>query len=800
MKFTLAWLKDHLDTEASLEEITTRLTMLGLEVEEVLDRSAEFSAFKSALVVDAKPHPDADRLQVCRVDTGTEKLQVVCGAPNARVGLKGVFAPAGAFIPGLGIELKKAKIRGIESTGMLLSEKELELSEEHDGIIELPEEAALGAPFAEIMGLDDPMIELAITPNRGDCLGVRGVARDLAAAGLGVLKPLDDSAVKGEFGSPVKWVRDFPKGSEEACPIVVGRTFKGVKNGPSPKWLQDRLTAIGLRPISALVDITNYVSYDLGRPLHIFDVAKIRGDLTMRFSEEGEKIEALDDQTYSLERDMTIISDETGVQAIAGVMGGLKTGCSETTTDVFLEIALFDPIRTAATGRKLGIESDARYRFERSVDPQSVVWGTEVASRMIFELCGGKASTLTVAGELPDAKEPITLRLDRLKNFGGIEIDLDRAASILRDLGFAVEAGSNVLEATPPTWRPDVEGEHCLVEEVLRVFGYDKIPTVPMERESELPKPILTPRQRHVAFAKRALAGRGMMETVTWSFISSSYAPLFGGGDAALQLENPISSDLDAMRPSLLPNLLLSAGRNADRGCPDLAIFELGPTFQNDTPDAQDLMVGGLRHGSAICRHWQGTARPVDAFDVKADALAVLAACNAPNGSLQVTTDAPAWYHPGRSGTLRLGPNILAWFGEIHPKILRILDVKGPASGFEVVLEAIPLPKGKTSKGRAALDVSPLQPVMRDFAFVVAQDVAALALVKAAQAADKDLIVTVCVFDVFEGASLGENKKSIGIQVTLQPRDHTLTDEEIEVVADKVVANVKKKTGGILRS
>jgi phenylalanyl-tRNA synthetase beta chain len=800
MKFTLSWLKDHLDTDASLEEITDRLTMLGLEVEEVVDRAAGFAAFKAALVVEAKPHPDADRLQVCTVDTGTEKLQVVCGAPNARTGLKVVFAPSGAFIPGLGIELKKAKIRGVESTGMLISEKELELSDEHDGIIELAEDTAVGVLFAEIMGFDDPMIELAITPNRGDCLGVRGVARDLAAAGLGTLKPLDDSAVDGKFDSPVQWSRDFPKDAENACPMVVGRTFKNVKNGPSPKWMQDRLTAIGLRPISVLVDITNYVSYDLGRPLHVFDVAKIKGDLTMRLSKQGEKIEALDDETYSLEDAMTVIADEAGAQGIAGVMGGRASGCTETTTDVFLEVALFDPIRTATTGRKLGIESDARYRFERTVDPQSVVWGAEVASRMILELCGGEASKLTVAGELPDAGDPIALRVDRLKKFGGIGMDVKQAGGILHDLGFAVEANGDVLNATPPSWRSDVEGEHCLVEEVLRVFGYNEIPTVPMKRESVLAKPILTPRQRHAAFAKRALASRGMMEAVTWSFISSSHAPLFGGGDAALQLDNPISSDLDAMRPSLLANLLLAAGRNVDRGFPDLAIFELGPTFRNDTPDGQDLMVGGLRHGSAIGRHWQETARPVDAFDVKADALAVLAACNAPTGSLQVSTDAPAWYHPGRSGALRLGPNVLAWFGEIHPKVLRTLDVKGPGSGFEIFLEAVPLPKGKTSKRRSTLDAPPFQPITRDFAFVVTQDVAADALTKAAQAVDKKLIATVAIFDVFEGVSLGEDKKSIAIQVTLQPRDHTLTDEEIDAVADKVIANVTKQTGGTLRS
>ncbi|MBL23416.1 MAG: phenylalanine--tRNA ligase subunit beta [Rhodospirillaceae bacterium] len=800
MKFTLSWLKDHLETDASLEEITERLTMLGLEVEEVVDRSADFAAFKSARVVEAKPHPDADRLQVCIVDTGEAEIQVVCGAPNARTGLKGVFAPEGAFIPGLGIELKKAKIRGVESTGMLLSEKELEISDEHDGIIELPDDTDVGVPFAQIAGLDDPMIELAITPNRGDCLGVRGIARDLAAAGLGTLKPLDESEVEATFETPVQWQRDFPDGEEDACPMVVGRSFKGVRNGPSPKWLQDRLVAIGLRPISALVDITNYISYDLGRPLHVFDIAKLKGNLTMRLARKGEKIEALDENTYELDEGMTVIADEAGVQGIAGVMGGLDSGCTETTTDVFLEVALFDPIRTATTGRKLGIESDARYRFERSVDPQSAVWGTEAASQLILELCGGEASDLSVAGELPGEAKPISLRVDRLESFGGIALKPKQTSEILKELGFIVSGKGKVLKAIAPSWRPDIEGEHCLIEEVLRIYGYDDIPTVPMDRETVLPKPILTARQRHAAFAKRALAGRGVMETVTWSFLPSQQAELFGGGASALNLDNPISSDLDAMRPSLLANLIAAAGRNADRGYPDLALFELGPAFRDDTPDGQDLMVGGLRHGSFIARHWRESARPVDAFDVKADALSVLEACNAPMASLQVGNEAPDWYHPGRSGTLQLGPNILARFGEIHPKVLRSLDVKGPAAGFEVFLEAVPLPKTKASKTRPALDASPLQPVTRDFAFVVDRDTPADKVARAAQGADKTLIEAVGIFDVFEGESLGDDKKSVALQVTLQPRDHTLTDEEIEAVADKVVANVNKQTGGTLRS
>jgi phenylalanyl-tRNA synthetase beta chain len=799
MKFTLAWLKDHLDTDASLDEITERLTMLGLEVEEVVDRAADLAPFKAAYVVEAKPHPDADRLQVCTVDTGEEKIQVVCGAPNARTGMTGVFAPAGTYIPGLDVTLKKAKIRGVESSGMLVSEKELELSDDHDGIIELPDGTEIGTPFAELAGLGDPMIELAITPNRGDCLGVRGVARDLAAAGLGTLKPLDDGKVSGAFASPVRWSREFPADAEDACPMVVGRSFKGVTNGPSPKWLQDRLTAIGLRPISALVDITNYVSYDLGRPLHVFDIAKLDGDLTMRLAKDGEKIEALDDETYELDSGMTVIADKKGVQGIAGVMGGLASGCTEATTEVFLEVALFDPIRTATTGRKLGIESDARYRFERTVDPQSAVWGTEVASRMILELCGGEASELTVAGELPPPAPAVSLRESRLKRFGGADIAIAEAAKILEALGFAVTIDGETLDAVPPSWRPDIEGEHCLVEEVLRVYGYDNVPTVPMTRESVLPKPILTARQRQAAFAKRVLANRGMMEAVTWSFLPSDHAVLFGGGAAALRLDNPISSDLDAMRPSLLVNLLAAAGRNADRGYPDLALFETGPAFRDDTPDGQDFMVGGLRHGAAIGRHWSETARPVDVFDVKADALAVLEACNAPVASLQAGGDAPGWYHPGRSGGLRLGPNVLAWFGEIHPAVLRALDVKGPAAGFEIFLDAIPQPKAQASKTRSALDASPFQAVTRDFAFLVDRAVPAEKLVRAALGAEKGLIEGVEVFDVFEGEALGADKKSIAIAVTLQPRDHTLTDAEIDAVAEKIVENVAKQAGGALR-
>ena len=800
MKFTLSWLKEHLDTLASLNEITERLTMLGLEVESVIDRGDALSAFRSAYVVSTKPHPNADRLQVCTVSTADADFQVVCGAPNARAGMKSVFAQEGTYIPGLGIKLKRAKIRGVESCGMLLSEKELEISEEHSGIIELPDDTEIGVPFAQVVGLDDPIIEIAITPNRGDCLGVRGIARDLAAAGLGVLKPYGEEKINGGYKCPIRWQRDFPESGGTASPIVVGRSFRGVVNGSSPKWLQDRLNAVGLRPISRLVDISNYLSYDLGRPLHIFDSAKLTGNLTMRFAKKGEKITALDEKVYELDESITVISDELGVQSIGGVMGGLNSGCTESTTEVFLEVALFDPVRTATTGRKLGIESDARYRFERGVDPQSVIWGTEAASRMILSLCGGEASELTTVGNIPSGPPAISLRINRLESFGGISITSSEASKILDSLGFVVSGKGKILEVIPPTWRLDIEGENCLIEEVLRVYGYDKVVSVPLERETALSRPILTRRQRHSASAKRSLAARGMLEVVTWSFLSSTHASLFGGGDAVLRIDNPISSDLDEMRPSLLANLIGAARRNSDKGFPDLAFFEHGPTFHDDTPDGQKLVIGGLRHGNFIRRHWCERSRPVDAFDVKADALAVLEACGISVGNLLTNTEVPKWYHPGRAGTLCLGRMNLAQFGEIHPSVLREMDLSGPAVGFEVFLESLPLPKTASTKKRPPLILSSLQPVTRDLAFVVNIDTPAADVARAAQGADKQLITRVEVFDIFEGEGLGKMKKSVALQITLQPQQQTFTDKDIDTIADKIISVVNKRTGAVLRS
>ncbi|MBP5858035.1 phenylalanine--tRNA ligase subunit beta [Marivibrio halodurans] len=806
MKFTLSWLKEHLETEASLDEITTALTDLGLEVEGVENPAEQLAPFLIAHVTEAKPHPNADRLQICMVDAGDGKpVQVICGAPNARAGMKGVFAPAGAYVPGTDLLLKAGKIRGEESNGMLCSEREMGLSEDHDGIIDLPADAPVGAGFAAWKGLDDPVIEIAITPNRGDCLGVHGIARDLAARGLGRLKPFDATPVPGTYPAPIAWARAADIGDD--CPYVAGRHFRGVRNGPSPDWLQKRLKAIGLRPISALVDITNLVTHDLGRPLHVFDAAKVKGEtLTMAKAEGGEEILALDGRTYRLEAGMTVIVDGNGPQGIGGIMGGELSGCTEETTKVFLEAALFDPTRVAETGRKLGIDSDARYRFERGVDPASVDWAVEVAARLILELCGGEASEITRDGAQPDVTREITLNPAKLKSFGGADVPGEEAAGILERLGFKTRIADASITAVPPTWRPDIEHEHCLIEEVLRVHGFDAVPAVSLVRaDGTLPQPILTLLQRRTGFAKRTLATRGMLEAVTWSFMPRAAAERFGGGDAAMQLANPISADLDAMRPSILPNLLSAARRNIDRGHADPALFEAGPAFRARGEDGQDLVVAGLRAGKTGPRHWAEAPRDVDAFDAKADVEAVLAACGAPVDKLQVSTDAPDWYHPGRSGCLRLGPKVLARFGEVHPGILRDYEIRGRVAAFEIFLEAIPEPKAKKStdkagaKTRPLLKASTLQPVTRDFAFLVDADVPADKILRAALGADKQLVAAAGVFDIYQGAEL-EGRKSVAISVTLQPVEKTLTDKEIEAVAARIVANVGKQTGASLRA
>lgn len=800
MKFSLSWLKEHLETDASLEEIVERLTSIGLEVDTVEDRSKGLETFVVGYIVEAKQHPNADRLRICQVNNGTETVEVVCGAPNARTGLKGIFAAEGSYIPGTDITLKKTEIRGVASTGMLLSEREMNLSDDHDGIIELPGDAPIGAPVIDIMGLNDPVIDIEITPNRGDCLGVRGIARDLAATGIGALKPLDATPVKGAFESPIKVHLDFEADTANACPYFIGRYIKGVKNVESPGWLKDKLTAVGLRPISALVDITNYMSLTHCRPLHVFDADTLTGDIHVRLARAGEKLQALDEEEYTLEPDMTVIADTEKPEALAGVMGGMASGCTETTTNVFLETAFFDPIRTATTGRKLNLQSDARFRFERGVDPAFLGDATEISTRLIQDLCGGEASEVVVAGDEPDWQKDIDLRLSRVKRLAGVEIAADEQKRILEVLGFSIFGDGETLKTQAPSWRSDIVGEACLVEEIIRINGLNEIPAIPMDRETALPRPAYTALQQRRIAVRRVLAERGMIEAVTVSFMDGTVAGLFGDIAEDVRLVNPISSDLDVMRPSILPNLIQAASRNSDRGFPDVCLYEVGPQFSGDGPDDQVMMATGVLSGKTGSRNWAQDPRAVDAFDAKAHALAALAAAGAPVSKLQVTTDAPDFYHPGRSGVLRLGPkNVLARFGEIHPGVLRKMGVKNALVGFEVFLDAVPQPKAKKSAAKPHLTLSQFQPVERDFSFVVDVDTAAGAVVRAAMAADKSLITAVNVFDVFVGGSLGEGKKSLAVNVTLQPVDKTLTDADLEAVAQGIVASVGKATGGSLR-
>ena len=801
MKFTLSWLKDHLETDATLDEVSERLTMLGLEVEGIEDRARGLEGFVVGEVLDAEKHPDADKLQILKVTNGTETLQVVCGAPNARKGLKGVFGASGMYVPGIDLTLKPATIRGVDSNGMMLSEREMGLSDEHTGIVDLPADAPVGARAVDVMGLNDPVIEIAITPNRGDCLGVRGIARDLAASGLGTMKPLDLKAIKGTFESPIGVKLDFPAGAEDACSQFVGRLVRGVKNGPSPKWMRDRLVAIGLRPISALVDITNYSTFDLGRPLHVFDADKVSGNITARLGQAGEKLLALDGKEYDIDEDMCVIADDAKAEALAGVMGGEEAGCTAETVNVFIESAIFDPVRTAATGRKLNLMSDARYRFERGIDNAFAVDGCENATRLIMELCGGEPSETIVAGAGPDWKRTIDFRPSRVKGLTGVEVAEEEMERILTVLGFTVhKSGADAWAVEAPAWRGDMVGEACVVEEIVRVNGYHNIPHVSLERSESLPHPALTDAQQKRRGVRRTLATRGLVEAVTYSFLPSQHADLFGGVPDSLRLSNPISADLDAMRPSVLPNLIAAIGRNDARGHNDGALFEVGPQFAGDQPEDQTLVASGVRSGFAVSRNWTGDARKADVFDAKADAIAALKAAGAPVDNLQVFEGGPDWYHPGRSGTLRLGPKtVLANFGEVHPGVLKKMDVKGPVAAFEVFLDNLPKSKKKSGQARPLVKLSSFQPVARDFAFVVDATIEASQVMRAAQGADKALIAGVRLFDVYVGENLGEGRKSVAIEVILQPFDKTLTDEDIEAVAAKVVAAVAKATGGALR-
>lgn len=806
MKFTWAWLQEHLDTTRSFDDIVLALTALGLEVEGVENPAAMYAPFKTARVLTAVQHPNADRLKVLTVDTGIgAPIQVVCGAPNARADMVGIYAPEGSYIPGLDVTLKKTKIRDVESNGMMVSEREMKLSDEHNGIIDLPDTRALGTPIADIFGLADPIIDINLTPNRPDCAGVRGIARDLAAAGYGTLKPLNTTPVPSHFETPIAVSID--SATQTACPQFLGRLVRGVKNGPSPAWLQARLKAIGLRPISTLVDITNYMTIGLNRPLHVFDADKLQGHIHVRGAKAGETLAALNDKTYTLDTGMTVVCDDSGVLGLGGIMGGASTGVSDSTTNVYIECAYFDPAHTARTGRSLQIHSDARYRFERGIDPAFLPDGMEIATRMIIELCGGTAGSVVGTGVNAAKIHTILFTPDRTEQLCGLHLSHQLQHHILVALGFVVDSHTIPWKVQAPSWRPDIEGATDLVEEIVRVHGFDKIPAASFALPPHAKRTPMPPVYKRRQETRRLLAARGLHEAVTWSFMQSGKAPAFepqAFTDAvrhSLTLTNPISADMDRMRPSILPHLLQAAQRNADRGFPNAALFEIGPVFFGIAPDAQMMMASGIRHQAMGTRHWsdKNANRAVTAYDAKADAMAILSGAGIAPEKVQITTDAPAYYHPGRSATLRQGSVVLGWFGELHPSALEALDVKGPAAAFEIFIDRLPLPKKQAGTAKPLLKPSALQPVRRDFAFIVPEAVAADQVVRAASGAVKDLVQDVQVFDVYAGQGIEAGHKSIAITVQLQPRDATLTDAQIEAHAQSILKAVQEKTGATLR-
>jgi len=805
MKFTLDWLKEHLDTSASADEIGKALTMIGLEVEGIESQGKALEAFVTAHVVSAEQHPNADKLRVCKVDAGTgELIDVVCGAPNARTGLKSVFAFPGTYIPGKDMTIGKGNIRGQVSNGMLCSNAELELSEDHDGIIELPENAPVGVKYVDYAGMDGVVFDISITPNRGDATGVYGIARDLAAFGLGTLKSTDFSPVPSRGASliaplPHQFAADEPK----AIRKFAGRYLKNIKNGPSPDWLQQRLRAVGLRPINTVVDITNLVSLGWGRPLHAYDADKVEGQMVLR-NARGEAFDALDNKVYTLDETMTVIADDKGPLCLGGIMGGIRSGVTEETTNVFMECASWDPDLIAQSGRKTGIVSDARYRLERNVDPALTEPGMELATRLVLELCGGEPMEPAISGEDVFPDTVVEFPLAEVNRLTGLTVAGDEIEAILDRLGFAMEGTGPVRSVKVPSWRPDVTQKADLVEEVMRMVGVDNVPVEPLPRLTHVAPRMLTTIQNRRRIARRALAARGLDEAVTWSFISHDEATRFGGGTEDRQLANAIASDMTDMRPSLLPGLIAGARRNANRGFADVALFEVGQIFLSDQPEGQHTYASGIRTGTATLngagRHWSGKATEVGVWDAKADLAAVLDALGVDIEKVQVLPEAADWSHPGRGGRIALGPKVtLGWFGELHPALSAELDIEGPVAAFEIDLDAIPEPRRKATKTKPALELSPLQPVSRDFAFVMDRGVTAAAILKAARGADKALIKDVGIFDVFEGSHVGEGKKSVAIEVTLQPKDKTLTDEEIDKVSAAVVAAVTKTTGGELR-
>lgn len=814
MKFSLSWLKTWLETDAPLDAIVETLSAIGLEVESVENRAAALAPFVIAEVIEALPHPNADRLRACRVNAGGAEMSVVCGAPNARTGMKAVFAPPGAYIPGSGTTLKVGEIRGVKSEGMLVSFRELSLGEDHEGIIELPADAPVGTPYAVWAGMDDPVIDISVTPNRGDALAVRGVARDLAAAGLGSLKPLVAPSIAATGASAIIWKNEFI----EACPYILGRTVRGVKNGESPDWLKARLTSIGLRPINALVDITNFFTIDLGRPLHVFDADKVAGGaLTLRRG-HGETFNGLHGKPVTVASEDCVIADTHGVQSLAGIVGGEATGCDENTRNVFIECAWFDRVQIAQSGQRHAIFSDARQRFERGIDTMLLPAALDAATAMVMDICGGSPSEVSAAGRPPDWNRKASLRFARLKDFGGADVKPDEAVASLEQLGFTIYRRDAVhVELDVPSWRNDIasppaldqhdtpqatkaaagaaeiEPEHDLIEEVLRLRGLDAIAPVSLPVQAGVPAPMLTAKQARTALARRVLAARGLMECVTFSFLDHNIAALFGHA-TDLRLANPIAADLDEMRPTPLATLTLATARNVARGFSDLSLFEVGPAYINAA--TQLLVAGGIRTGETPLSALQ-PSRKFDAMDAKSDALAVLTALGVPVDAITATPDAPGFYHPGQSGVLRQGPKIvLGQFGTLHPSLCNKLDLPLGSVAFEVFLDAIAEPKRRK---KAAPVLPAFQPIRRDFAFLVTANTPADALLRAAKGAERNLISSVALFDRYEGKNLPEGQVSLAIAVTIQPMEKTLTEVELDAVSAKIIAAVGKATGGVLR-
>lgn len=796
MKFTLSWLKEHLATDASIDAIVETMTMTGLEVESVENAGEKLKAFTVARIISAAKHPNADKLQVCQVETKDGTLEIVCGAPNARAGLVTAFAPIGTYVPGLDVTLEARPVRGVVSNGMLCSGAELELDTDADGIMELDPDLKVGTPVAEALGLNDPVIDIEVTPNRPDWLGVAGIARDLAAAGIGKVTTKPVLPVPGRYPSPQKVEID----DLHACPMFASRYIRGVKNGPSPLWLQQKLRAIGQKPISALVDITNLLTHDRNRPAHVYDAAKLKGTLRARMGREGETCTALNGNVYNVTPEMCVIADDANVQGIGGVIGGELSKVTEETTDILLECAYFDATITHKTGRALTLTTDAQYRFARGVDSGFVVPGLELATRLILDICGGEPSEIQVAGDLPPPPKAIFFDPDRVRQLAGIDVKPTRVRAVLKDLGFETSAegqGSKRIIVEPPTWRRDVDGPADLVEEVARIEGFDKLPVLAPPRAAGFRAPPASVGESRTRLARRAAASLGYNEAITWSFCSRAQAQAFGGGGEEMLVANPIASELDCMRPTALPNLLVAAQQNANRGFDDARLFEAGPAYANPNDGGQQRTVVGVWQARAP-RHWRAAPQP-DIFDVKRDVLVVLEAIGAPVASLQTFSDAPAHWRPGRTGALKLGPKTIAYYGEIHPRTLKALGVEAPALAFEIFLDALPAPRAKGGRAKPPFERLDLQPLTRDFAFVVDDKVTAQDVVRAAIGADKALITDVNLFDVYRGERMSAGKKSLAIEVTLQPKEKTLTDADIEAASAKIVSAVMKATGGTLR-